>query len=110
MTKNEELTAVAELIERLGPDSYLGPWLRESLPTLRGWIESDMFPPTAEALARQASADRHQAAELLKAAAAEHSAALVRCEQMRREAREEGIREVQAMRSRARAAVLEAIG
>jgi hypothetical protein len=110
MTKLEELAILAETVQRLGPNSYLGPWLADSLPTLRGWVQSDMFPPTAEALALQAAADRHQAAELLKAAGTEHTAALARCEEMRREAREQGIREAQAMRSRARAAVLEAIG
>ena len=110
MTKLEELAILAETVQRLGPNSYLGPWLAESLPTLRGWIESDMFPPSAESLALQAAADRHQAAELLKAAGREHTAALERCGEMRREAREQGIKEVQAMRSRARAAVLIAIG
>jgi hypothetical protein len=109
MTKLEELAALAETVQRLGPDSYLGPWLAESLPTLRGWVQSDMFPPTAEALALQAAADRQQAADILKAANAEHSAALARCEEMRRQARADGIAEVQAMRSRARAALLAAV-
>jgi hypothetical protein len=109
MTKPEELAVMAEAIQRLGPESYLGPWLAESLPTLRRWIETDFYPPTAEALAAQAAADRHQAAELLKAASTEHTAALARCEEMRRQARADGIAEVQAMRSRARAALLDAI-
>ena len=44
MTKNEELSILRDAIARLGPNSYLGPWLEDQLP----WIESDMrsdIPP-----------------------------------------------------------------
>jgi hypothetical protein len=44
MTKNEELEILRDTISRLGPNSYLGPWLEDQLP----WIESDMrsdIPP-----------------------------------------------------------------
>ena len=44
MTKNEELSILRDTIARLGPNSYVGPWLLDQLP----WIESDMrsdIPP-----------------------------------------------------------------
>ena len=44
MTKNDELSILRDAIARLGPHSYLGPWLEDQLP----WIESDMrsdIPP-----------------------------------------------------------------
>ena len=44
MTKLEELSHVAELAQRLGPDSYLGPWLADCLPMLRDCMASDFIP------------------------------------------------------------------
>jgi len=44
MTKQDELSILRNAIARLGPNSYLGPWLEDQLP----WIESDMrsdIPP-----------------------------------------------------------------
>ena len=44
MTKQAELDILRDTIARLGPNSYLGPWLEDQLP----WIESDMrsdIPP-----------------------------------------------------------------
>ena len=44
MTKQDELDILRDTIARLGPNSYLGPWLQDQLP----WIESDMrsdIPP-----------------------------------------------------------------
>lgn len=44
MTKQAELDILRDAISRLGPNSYLGPWLEDQLP----WIESDMrsdIPP-----------------------------------------------------------------
>ena len=44
MTKLEELSHVAELAQRLGPDSYLGTWLADCLPMLRDCMASDFIP------------------------------------------------------------------
>ena len=44
MTKLDELSHVAELAQRLGPDSYLGPWLADCLPMLRDCMASDFIP------------------------------------------------------------------
>lgn len=44
MTKDQELEILRDTIARLGPNSYVGPWLLDQLP----WIESDMrsdIPP-----------------------------------------------------------------
>lgn len=38
MTKQEELNAIRELAEKLGNNTYCGPWLKRSLP----FIEQDM--------------------------------------------------------------------
>ena len=43
-TKAEELAAVQELARRLGPDSYLGPWLLDCLSMLRDCMASDFIP------------------------------------------------------------------
>ena len=43
-TKAEELAAVQELARRLGPSSYLGPWLLDCLPILRACMASDFIP------------------------------------------------------------------
>jgi hypothetical protein len=44
MTKAQELTIIKETIERLGPNSYLGPWLNSMLPSLKFDLRND-FPP-----------------------------------------------------------------
>ena len=43
-TKAEELAAVQELARRLGPSSYLGPWLTDCLSMLRDCMASDFIP------------------------------------------------------------------
>ena len=57
-TKAEEIEAMRSLVERLGPDSYLGPWLRDALPFLADCITCDLAPLSAADLQQQAAADR----------------------------------------------------
>lgn len=54
-TKAEELAAVRELADRLGPDSYLGPWLLDCLGYLAAEITADIRPTSPAELYRQAS-------------------------------------------------------
>jgi hypothetical protein len=58
MTKDEEIDAIRSLVECLGPDSYLGPWLHDALPFLADCITCDMPPLSAAELQQQATADR----------------------------------------------------
>lgn len=44
MTKKQELEIIAEAASRLGPDSYLGPWLTQLLPELEQAMRSDTIP------------------------------------------------------------------
>jgi hexokinase len=44
MTKTEELAALQQLIEQLGPDTYLGPWLADAFDHLAADIRADMAP------------------------------------------------------------------
>lgn len=44
MTKQQELDILKETITRLGPDSYIGPWLAEQLPGIERDIRSDIQP------------------------------------------------------------------
>lgn len=44
MTKTQELDALRDLAARLGPDSYLGPWLASILPAVESSIRSDIIP------------------------------------------------------------------
>ena len=48
MTKNQELQLIRDAIQRLGPGSYLGPWLADQLPSIEGALASD-HPPEAYA-------------------------------------------------------------
>jgi len=57
-TKAEEIEAMRSLVDRLGPDSYLGPWLRDALPFLADCITCDLPPLSAAELLQQAAADR----------------------------------------------------
>ena len=44
MTKNQEIAFLRATADKLGPDSYLGPWLRQVLPELEAIIRSDNLP------------------------------------------------------------------
>lgn len=57
-TKDEEIQALLEITNELGPKSYLGPWLRDALPFLAASITSDMVPISAQQMHQQAAADR----------------------------------------------------
>ncbi|WP_322765750.1 V-type ATP synthase subunit E family protein [Cyanobium usitatum] len=54
-TKAEELAALRELASRLGPDSYLGPWLLDCLGYLAAEITADIRPTSPAEMYRQAS-------------------------------------------------------
>jgi hypothetical protein len=80
MTKQAELDILRDTIARLGPNSYLGPWLEDQLP----WIESDMrsdIPPMSswtESRARIAA----ERAESLHSIERAESACRERCQSM----------------------------
>lgn len=61
-TKEQEINALSQMATDLGPNSYLGPWIRQSLPYLADAIKSDVPPISACQLYEYASADRLAAA------------------------------------------------
>lgn len=67
-TKQEELEALKSLAEWLGPDSYLGPWLRDAIPYFKESLTSDINPTSAMELHEQAIQDRLQALHFKKEA------------------------------------------
>jgi len=44
MTKLQEIEILDRAINELGPDSYLGPWLKEVRGEVQSLISSDHFP------------------------------------------------------------------
>ena len=62
-TKEQEINALQKISAELGPNSYLGPWIRQSLPYLADAIKSDVPPISACQLYELASTDRIAAAE-----------------------------------------------
>ena len=61
-TKQQEINALQRISTELGPNSYLGPWIRQSLPYLADAIKSDVPPISAFQLYGHASMDRIAAA------------------------------------------------
>jgi cell division septum initiation protein DivIVA len=61
-TKEQEINALSQIATDLGPNSYLGPWIRQSLPYLADAIKSDVPPISACQLYEHASTDRIAAA------------------------------------------------
>ena len=61
-TKEQEINALSQMATDLGPNSYLGPWIRQSLPYLADAIKSDVPPISACQLYELASTDRIAAA------------------------------------------------
>jgi cell division septum initiation protein DivIVA len=62
-TKEQEINALQKMSAELGLNSYLGPWIRESLPYLADALKSDVPPISACELYEHASTDRIAAAE-----------------------------------------------
>ena len=46
MTKNDELETLRKTAEKLGENSYCGPWLLDQIPQIEQDIRSDFFPLT----------------------------------------------------------------
>jgi len=44
MNRDQEISEMVQLALRLGPNSYLGPWITSILPTLRQDMMSDVLP------------------------------------------------------------------
>jgi hypothetical protein len=44
MTKAQEISIITECANRLGPDSYCGPWLLERIQEVESLIRSDILP------------------------------------------------------------------
>ncbi len=58
VSKEQEIAILRETAQRLGPCSYMGPWLTESLPWLADAIACDVFPRSIESA--------HKTAEQIK--------------------------------------------
>lgn len=70
MTKNEELQILREAAEKLGPDSYCGPWLRTVIPIIERDIRSDN-PPDPITHRQYAAQIMAEAEEVLRRAKAD---------------------------------------
>ncbi len=66
MNKQDEVDALRDLACRFGPESYLGPWILDSLPWLADQILSDIQPQTAAAMALDAERIRQRIIENAK--------------------------------------------
>lgn len=73
MTKSQEIEALRELANRLGSNSYVGPWILQEIPSIEADIRAD-YPPqitwrqareNADSVVNEAKA---QAAEILETA------------------------------------------
>lgn len=73
MTKNEELETLRKTAEKLGRDSYCGPWLLDQIPCIESEIRSDFLPTPSFSESRRmhentlAEAKKHSA-EIIKTA------------------------------------------
>jgi hypothetical protein len=47
MKKTQELEILRECAEKLGPNSYCGPWLLDQLPFIERDMRSNMLPQTS---------------------------------------------------------------
>jgi hypothetical protein len=53
MNKQDELETLRKTAEKLGSNSYCGPWLLDQLPQIEQDIRSDFFPQTTWAESRR---------------------------------------------------------
>jgi hypothetical protein len=60
MTKQDEIETLRKTAEKLGENSYCGPWLLDQLPQIEQDIRSDYFPQITWAESRRIQ-DQHLA-------------------------------------------------
>ena len=53
MTKQDEIETLRKTAEKLGANSYCGPWLLDQIPQIEQDIRSDFFPQTTWAESRR---------------------------------------------------------
>ena len=71
MKKTQEIETLRDCAEKLGPNSYCGPWLLDQLPFIGRDMRSDMFPQTSWTETRRLEQNtltlaREQAGRILK--------------------------------------------
>jgi hypothetical protein len=68
MTKTEEIALIREFAEKLGPNSYFGPVLKDQLDDIEHHIRADIYPETMastrEYLAKLRKEAEEQAADI----------------------------------------------
>ena len=89
MTKNDELEIIRATAEKLGPNSYLGPWLLQLLPELESHMRADIRPMIciADAVMVAKRAADYNAEQIIRDANAEASKAKSDAERYRSQAR-----------------------
>lgn len=104
MTKAAEMILLDQFIKRLGPDSYLGPWLLENYVAIDQSLKSDHYPTIqlprdAEQQAQQIIADaKAQADAILRNANAKAEAHLARTSTDIGIIKDQAIRQIQGVR------------
>jgi hypothetical protein len=53
MTKQQEIDILAAAADKLGADSYCGPWLRDQIPAVEQDMRSDFLPTPSWAESRR---------------------------------------------------------
>jgi hypothetical protein len=71
MKKSQELEILRECAEKLGADSYCGPWLLDQLPFIENDMRSDFLPQTSWTQTRKLEQNtlalaREQAGRIIK--------------------------------------------
>lgn len=89
MTKNDELTIIRATAEKLGPHSYLGPWLLQLLPELEAHMRADCRPmiTVTDSIAYAAKRAEFEADRIIREARAEAAKAKADAEKYREQAR-----------------------
>ena len=89
MTKNDELAIIRATAEKLGPNSYLGPWLLQLLPELESHMRADVRPMIriADAVMVAKRAADYDAEQIIRNANTEAAKAKAEAERYRSQAR-----------------------
>ena len=100
MTKQREIALLDEMIGRFGPDSYIGPWLKEN----RAQIAADILNDFGVCALMPGEA-RAQARDIIEAAQVEAGCIKATAEKFAADTREAAYVEASSIRNRARTAV-----
>jgi hypothetical protein len=110
MTKAEEIEILRTAAQQLGPNSYLGPYIADQIPYLEEMIRQDIFPISFEAMTTLCKERIDEVTQWEQRKIKEKNDEIERAKRHAAQIIQDARDAAETIRTRARRAVLAAIG